>query len=150
MSAAYPFALGDTAGECAMFEEAFTPCSSQLPLAPGARRFFPYLLWKKQCTVRQRTLDDVLEGRSFQRPALLKIDVQGMEDRVLKGASRVLHDIDVILVETSFVRINEGQLLFPEMRSLIESYGFRYQGSALQWKSFFGGRIIQEDSVFVR
>ncbi len=54
-----------------------------------------------------RTLDDVVE-RDFagQPPALLKLDVQGYELEVLKGSSRSLPQIQVLLAEVNFLDIH--------------------------------------------
>ena len=45
---------------------------------------------------------------------MLKIDTQGYELEVLKGAARTLDRIDYILVETSFVPLYEGQANFRD------------------------------------
>ena len=45
------------------------------------------------------------------RPALLKIDVQGYELEVLRGADDGLDRIDEILCECSFVELYSGQAL---------------------------------------
>jgi FkbM family methyltransferase len=44
-------------------------------------------------------LDDVLAGRTLQRPCVMKLDTQGAEARVLRGAERVLSQVDALVVE---------------------------------------------------
>ena len=149
-SRAFPFALGDADDECTMCEYPFTPCSSLLPAAASARRWFPYMIGGVRRTVRILRLDDVLAIASIERPALLKIDVQGYEDRVLRGAVRTLFHVDSILIETSMVPVYDGQWLFPEMRAWLEERGFSYSGAVRHHRSFFGGTIVQEDSLFTR
>jgi FkbM family methyltransferase len=58
-------------------------------LAPG---------WREQAIPCAR-LDDLLEGRTLERPLLLKLDTQGSEVRVLRGAQRVLEQVDAIVLE---------------------------------------------------
>ena len=50
-------------------------------------------------TVPAARLDDVLAGRTLQRPCVMKIDTQGAEARVLRGAEHVLAQVDALVVE---------------------------------------------------
>jgi FkbM family methyltransferase len=53
-----------------------------------------------RCTVPAARLGDVLAGRTLARPAAMKLDTQGAEARVLRGAGdQVLSQIDVLVVE---------------------------------------------------
>ncbi|MET0183030.1 MAG: FkbM family methyltransferase, partial [Caulobacterales bacterium] len=45
-----------------------------------------------------RTLDDVLSGISFSTPALLKLDVQGYELEILKGAANTLAAAEIVML----------------------------------------------------
>ena len=49
--------------------------------------------------VRAERLDDLLAGRRLARPCILKLDTQGCEARVLRGAARTLAEIDALVVE---------------------------------------------------
>lgn len=49
--------------------------------------------------VRARTLDEVLDGRSLAGPIVLKLDTQGGEARVLRGASMTLGRVEHAVVE---------------------------------------------------
>ena len=49
--------------------------------------------------VRTERLDDVLAGRELPRPWLMKLDTQGAEVRVLRGASATLSQLDALVVE---------------------------------------------------
>ena len=73
--------------------------------------------------VRLARLDDVLTA-PIVRPALLKLDVQGYEAAVLRGATRILAKIDEILCECSFVELYEGQPLAAEVVALLHAAGF--------------------------
>jgi FkbM family methyltransferase len=54
--------------------------------------------WREQ-TVACARLDDVLGARTLARPALLKLDTQGSEVRILRGAQRVLEQLDAVVLE---------------------------------------------------
>jgi FkbM family methyltransferase len=58
-------------------------------LAPG---------WREQAVACAR-LDHVLGARELERPALLKLDTQGSEVRILRGAQHVLEQVDVLVLE---------------------------------------------------
>src|SRR3546814_4488279 len=54
-----------------------------------------------------RTLDEVVEP-DWRRPLALKIDTQGFELEVLKGAQQTLADIPAILLEMSLTPLYKG------------------------------------------
>jgi len=49
--------------------------------------------------VPARRLDDVLEGRALDAPVVLKLDTQGAEARVLRGASATLARVEHAVIE---------------------------------------------------
>lgn len=71
---------------------------------------------------RLRRLDSVLP--TIKAPGLLKIDTQGYELEVLKGAERLLDRIDAILLEVALIEINEGAPLIDEILPFLRNIGF--------------------------
>lgn len=69
-----------------------------------------------------RRLDSIL--RSIEGPALLKIDTQGYELEVLKGATALLKDVEAILLEVAVIGINEGAPLLHEVLPFMSNIGF--------------------------
>lgn len=61
---------------------------------------------------------------SFQGPALLKIDAQGYELEILRGATNILHMVDAILLEVAIIEINEGAPLLADVTAFMKSIGF--------------------------
>ena len=149
-SYAYPFALGDSDASLTMTEYPFTPCSSLLKAEKGNRALVPYMAFGTRRAVRVRRLDDVLSHSDLVHPVLMKIDVQGYEDRVLRGAEKILGDVDVLIIETSFVSLYAGQLLHADVRSWLERHGFLYSGCVQQHRAFGSETVMQEDSLFIR
>jgi hypothetical protein len=80
----------------------------------------------------------------------LKIDVQGFEDQVLRGATKILPKLAGIQVELSFIPVYEGQKLFPEMISLITEMGFVLYRMIPGWLDVKTGRWLQADGIFFR
>lgn len=70
------------------------------PAEPGSA---PNLV--RNTEVRRLTLDTALAGRSDAMPYLLKIDVDGHEPSVLRGAVRTLRHVSMVIVESSVAAI---------------------------------------------
>src|SRR3546814_8621522 len=71
-----------------------------------------------------RTLDEVVEP-DWRRPLALKIDTQGFELEVLKGAQQTLADIPAILLEMSLTPLYKGAPRFGVLFDVLEGYGYR-------------------------
>ena len=64
------------------------------------------------------------------RPAALKIDVQGAELAVLRGATDLLSEVDAILVECSFLELYGGQALADDVIRFVHERGFMLSAMA--------------------
>jgi len=73
-----------------------------------------------------QTLSDIAEEAGFlgTRNALLKMDVQGSEFDVLRGADRVLPGVTAVLAEVSLVERNVGAPQFMEVITFLKDRGF--------------------------
>lgn len=69
-----------------------------------------------------RTLDTLF--KDICAPALLKIDAQGYELQILKGATRLLPRFQAILLEIAILEINEGAPLLHDVVAFMKSVGF--------------------------
>jgi FkbM family methyltransferase len=88
--AVFKVALGEREGEVEMFYHVnHTPSSSLLATTELNEKYYPFT--QKQCavTVKLTTLDKALSQHinSFTSDTLIKLDVQGYEDRVIKGGN---------------------------------------------------------------
>ena len=75
-------------------------------------------------TLTSRSLDSVVVEKSFQRPSLLKMDVQGAELDILKGASWVLETVTDVILELQVVEYNKGAPLRDTVIGYMDSIGF--------------------------
>jgi FkbM family methyltransferase len=80
----------------------------------------------------------------------LKIDVQGSELSVLKGASGLLPKIRGIQLELSLVPLYEGEPLYREMIEAVESAGFELYDLNPCFSDNVTGKTYQLDGVFFR
>ncbi len=97
--------------------------SSLLPVGRQAT-VFPGTEEVGTVVVSAARLDASIEPEDIERPALLKIDVQGAELEVLRGSEGLLDRFDEVLVECSFAELYEGQPLIDEVSVLLRENGF--------------------------
>jgi FkbM family methyltransferase len=147
---AFNYALGDTDTNMQMHVKDYTPSSSLLPMADLHVQAFPYTANEHIEEVKIRRLDEVAQELDFAGNLLVKIDVQGYEDRVIRGGQNVISQAKVLIVETTFERLYDGQLLWKDIFDLLSNMGFRYMGNFSQMKSPLDGSILQADSIFLK
>ncbi len=147
---AFNVALGAEGGSTTFYRNVFTQSSSVLDMAPLHRRTFPWTAESAPVMVEMRRLDSFWPDLVLKPNVLVKIDVQGYEDRVLLGGERVIRRASYVIVETSFESLYEGQASFETVYDIMMNYGFRYAGNLDQLESPVDGRILQADALFVR
>lgn len=76
--------------------------------------------------VDTQRLDDLLSDLRLADETIniLKIDVQGSEDKVLSGAVKALKRTQFIWIEVSFKKLYEGSCLFSDVHEFLASEGF--------------------------
>lgn len=124
-----PFNLGETASS--VLEESAHPNTN--------KALFP-----------MRTIDDVvdrdLQGRV---PEFLKMDVQGYELEVLKGATRSLPSVQVILAEVNLLDIYENVPLIAEFMSWMHDRGWAAYDICGLIRRPLDRALWQADMIFV-
>lgn len=99
---------------------------------------------------RVRTLDDLLVQEDWQEPVdLLKLDVQGAEMMVLRGAERSLPRVRMVFVEVSFRPIYEGSAVFADVYAFLRERGFRMLSMEDAFRGT-DGELLQADVLFSR
>lgn len=144
-----PFALGDEEGERIFHCNAFSPSSSLLRAEKLHEIAFPYTKHTREESIKISTLDLLLKGYNLKGGVLAKIDVQGYELRVLRGTEQTLPLIDVVIVETSYFSIYQGQSTFSEVYDFLVKKGFHFIGNYDQMYNPQNGMVLQGDAIFV-
>jgi FkbM family methyltransferase len=149
---AFNVGLGDCSGELEFEQNDFSPSSSFLKVSQRHQELFPFTKNTQPITVKIERLDDFIDKNNLeiQTPFLIKIDVQGYEDKVLLGAKKTLQRASLIILETSFEELYERQPLFKDLYTQLIDLGFTYGGSLGQMYDSNTGKIIQDNSIFFK
>ncbi len=146
---AFNYALGDRNESAEMWRNEWSQSSSLLPMAKLHKEAFPETERETVETVEVRRLDDVLDPAAIQPEVLIKIDVQGFEDKVLAGAARTLAHTKALIIEVSFRELYHGQPLFDDIYERLRHQGFAYRGNLYQLVDPRDGSVLQADALFV-
>jgi len=141
-------AVGDKIGSAKFNVNRDSQVSSLLPLGEDRIESFPDNLVIEEITVPLTTLDDLFGGEALAEPILLKIDVQGFEDRVIAGSAAFLKRVHWILMEVAFSKLYEGESEFYSIFELLRSHGFRFLRPLNFHISPKTGEIIEMDALF--
>ena len=104
------------------------------------------------------TLDNVLNKNKNIDVDFIKLDAQGSELSILKGANNILSSSVIGLeIEVEFVQLYQDQPIFSEINEFIKNFGFRlFDLRTYFWKTYRGmkygkpkGQIIFADALFI-
>lgn len=146
----FNLALGDAAGEITFNKNESTASSSFLEMTDTHTESFDFAVKTSPITVKVDTLDNVMSREKTDLPMLIKIDVQGFEEKVIKGGMDTIKKADMVICEVSFTELYKGQLLFDDTYQLFKDMGFSYAGSIEQLRSPDTNRILQADAIFIK
>ncbi len=149
----HPFALGsqNTSAKLNMHVN-HLPSSSLLQAQVDAAIFETIdISDQKQIEIEVRRIDDVVDIESLEQKSciLMKLDVQGFELEVLKGAHSTLGLVHAVLTEINFDTLYENQASFSEIVNYLKGFDFQYAGSISQALGS-NGRCIYVDAVFYK
>ena len=145
-------ALGENEGTCQMWHHVdHSTSSSFLQTTHTAEKLYP--LTKKQVSshVRMTTLDGIVSElpAPLLPEVLIKLDVQGYEDRVIKGGIKTFRLSRACIVEICLDPLYEGQPTFTGICQSLHELGYRYAGNLYQTLAD-DGHVIFLDAVFMK
>ncbi len=143
-------AVGDRNGLMTMKEHVdFSPSSSFLERTSHSTVLFPQTTSQKEIQVTMVRLDDIVDTVELHPDILVKMDVQGYEDRVINGGESVLRQAVACIMEVSLQPLYAGQPTFKDLCFLMGDLGFEYAGNIQQIYDEFG-RVIYLDALFTK
>ena len=146
----YPVGLGDRKAELLFHYNRHSHSSSFLNLSAKHLSAFPDAQSSFSEVLTVSTLDHELRGIEWRSPALLKLDVQGFEGNVLRGATQSLPKIDFVVAEGSLSPLYEGEIPFGELVDLMRTSGYRFLRPVGWITSPRTSEILQMDALFER
>lgn len=142
-------ALGDRAGTARLHVAANRQSSSLLPIGRRHLAAAPDAPAVGDQEVEVARLDDLDVVRPGER-AYLKLDVQGAELEVLRGAERTLAAVRVVEAELSAVELYDGQALLGEVVEHLRGAGFDLVGLEPSFRDRATGDLLQVNGWFRR
>lgn len=147
---AFNLALGDEDGESEIHRNEFSPSSSILAMGDLHKQAFPYTQREKREPIQIRRLDGIAQELPCPTNILVKLDVQGYEDKVIQGSMELISKTRILIVEVSFRSLYQRQPLFDSIYTLLKLAGFSYAGNLDQVTDPRDGSILQADAIFIK
>jgi FkbM family methyltransferase len=120
---AFPMALGEYDGVAELHVAKSSQLSSLLCPTKWNQARENQVAQVREETVKVHRLDTLFADLGGDRP-FLKIDVQGAEEIVLRGAEKSLPNIVGVQLEIGLYQFYESQLLMSETLNLMSNHGF--------------------------
>jgi FkbM family methyltransferase len=140
-----PIAVGDSKGTVTIHVDPDFPWISSIL---EARWMPPRPALDRQ--IEMTTLDELLEERKWQAPLGLKIDTEGFEDRVIRGATKFLSKTQFVIVEVNVEKRFEDSYSFADFIGLMDSHDFALCDILDGSKPSPTGTVAYVDALFCR
>jgi FkbM family methyltransferase len=125
--------------------------SSILSMLPSHIKSAPESKYIGRELVEVKTLDSMINNLcSPEDNVFLKIDTQGFESKVIKGAENALFRIDTIQLEMSLIPLYEGELIFSDMHRLLSEKGYTMVSIEPVFIDNNSGQLLQVDGIYHR
>jgi FkbM family methyltransferase len=146
-----PIGLSDSSGSATLHIAKNSISSSVLGMEDAHARAAPTSAYVGTEQIRISTLDAAMEELDSHASRIwLKIDVQGLEDRVLKGAALTLARVVCIQLELSLIPLYSGQTTYLPLLQRLSELGFELAGVEAGFLDAESGRLLQMDGLLVR
>lgn len=89
---------------------------------------YPGSYYTTKQAIQLKRLDDTISINQIQKNLLLKIDVQGYENKVIAGGENIIAQSKVVLIESCFKTLYKDQWLFDDIYTYFVRKGFRFMG----------------------
>ncbi|MEM0173177.1 MAG: FkbM family methyltransferase [Sulfolobaceae archaeon] len=129
---AFNIALGDFNGDIEMLQHTeHSPSSSILKTSEICESLYPFTKKQKTINVRQMTMDNAIQSlnMTLKPDVLIKLDVQGYEDRVIRGGEEIFRNAKACILEICLDELYKEQANFREIIELLYNLGFNYAGN---------------------
>ena len=144
-------ALGDFNGNSSINISENSVSSSLLDILPDHTSSAPASKFIEKEDIRVVTLDQFFTVQNIKSSSIfLKLDVQGFEMEVLKGAQANFDKIKMLHVELTLDELYKNGALFDDIYTYLRSVGFKLVGVEPGFSRVDTGELLQMDGLFVR
>jgi FkbM family methyltransferase len=145
-------ALGETEGTIEMLSHVeHNTSSSLLRTTARCEELYPFTHKQAPLSIKLMPLDKIVVNlpQPLVPELLIKLDVQGYEDRVIRGGTETIRKARACIIEINLDELYENQATFKDLLLSLRELGFHYAGNLDQ---VYGedGHVISLDAVFVR
>jgi FkbM family methyltransferase len=148
---AYNLALGSEPGKNVINRSANSYSSSILDLEQAHIDVAPESRFVEQIEISIRTLkEEILRIDNLGEGIFLKVDTQGYENQVIKGAGEFIEKIKGVQLEMSLIPLYKDEILFEQFLGMMSELGFslyQLEPGLVDNKS---GRLLQVDGIFFK
>jgi FkbM family methyltransferase len=146
-----PVALGSKKGKSRIFVSANPTSSSLKQILDSHLEAASYAYTAGEQNVEVITLDSMYtKWKNIGKRIYLKIDCQGFEEEILKGANKTLKLIDVVQIELSIIKLYKNQENYKYFIDFFDSRGFILYDLIPGFSNARTGQLLQFDGIFVR
>ena len=146
----YNYAIGNKKAKGQIFKSSYDYSSSLLEMADLHKEAFPVSEKTSFEDIEITSLDEALFDKDLEKPILIKIDVQGYENFVIEGGTKILEKTDIIICELSFYKLYQNQVLFKDVYNQLINLNFRFLGPVGELLHPEISSILQIDGLFVK
>ena len=144
-------ALGDNDTEITINISNNSVSSSVLNMLESHSNAAPDSKYQDSEIVHQKKLDSIFSDLNLNSFfTFLKIDTQGYEFQILKGANKIINKVIGIQVEVSTIHLYQDQKLYDEIFIYLKDLGFTLWLIIPGFTDPNTGRMLQFDAVFFR
>ncbi len=148
----YNLAIGEKDAEVEMFfHKDHSPSSSLLATTTLNEQYYPFTKGQRRVSVKQMMLDTAVKEvhAELLSEILIKLDVQGYEDRVIAGGTEIFKRASACIVEVCLDTLYDGQAGFKDLVMMFDDLGYQYAGN-LEQTYGKDGHCVFLDAVFLR
>ena len=144
------YALGNEESESLINVAGNSQSSSILEMLPEHLKSEPTSKYIAKQKIKIKKIDSIFSDLyKIGDHIMMKIDTQGYEKNVIKGAENSLDKIRVIQLEMSIVPLYRNELLIDEMIKYMFNMGFELVSLENGFSDKSTGKLLQVDGIFV-
>lgn len=147
----YNYGLGDKNEEVNINISQNSYSSSLLPLNDETIKYAADIAYVDSEKVKLNRLDEIWDELNINdQNILLKIDAQGYEYNILKGAEKIMNKIWGLQLEMSIVQLYKNEVIFEDMYAYVKNLGFDLYIIEPGFADPKTGKLLQLEAIFFK